>query len=157
MRYFSLLDSGPSSVIEGISFVGNSRPHWLRIPRHIYLFSFARYKAKWAPMPAHTDWHMMTSTAMLGGISFHGVDIHCHPLVRRCHPRAGRPAQPCQSSGIVVGSLLSGLLAHSSGCISHFPKERHPILRKSDIDRNKDSSDMSEVLCLQRHASMIFT
>ena len=28
---------------------------------------------------------------------FHGVDIHCHPLVRRCHTRAGRPAQPCQA------------------------------------------------------------
>ena len=104
-----LLDMAPSSVIEGISLsviLGLVIGKFLGI----FIFSFAAIKLKWAPMPAHTDWHMMASTAMLGGIGF-TVSI----FIATLSFDAAIPAQADLLShaklGIVVGSLLSGLLA----------------------------------------------
>ena len=64
-----LLDMDPASVVESVSlavilalmlgkFLG------------IFLFSWATVKLKWAPLPAHCNWHEMASVAMLGGIGF---------------------------------------------------------------------------------------
>lgn len=104
-----LLDMAPSSVIEGISLsviLGLVIGKFLGI----FIFSWAAIKLKWAPMPAHADWHMMASTAMLGGIGF-TVSI----FIATLSFDAAIPAQADLLShaklGIVVGSLLSGILA----------------------------------------------
>ncbi|MDO4319882.1 MAG: Na+/H+ antiporter NhaA [Bacteroidales bacterium] len=103
-----LLDTDPMSAIEGISLaiicglvVGKFTG--------ILLFSWLTVKLKWAPMPAHSNWHMMASTAMLGGIgftvslfiatlSFNGGSAHELDLLNHA------------KLGIVLGSLLSGIL-----------------------------------------------
>lgn len=104
-----LLDMAPSSVFEGISLsviLGLVIGKFLGI----FLFSFAAVKLKWAPMPAHSDWHMMASIAMLGGIGF-TVSI----FIATLSFNAAIPAQADLLShaklGIVVGSLLSGIIA----------------------------------------------
>lgn len=104
-----LLDMEPVSVFEGISlavilglvigkFIG------------ILLFSWITVKLGWAPMPAHSNWHMMASMAMLGGIGF-TVSI----FIATLSFDASLPAQAYLLShaklGIVVGSLLSGIIA----------------------------------------------
>lgn len=104
-----LLDMEPASVFEGISlavilglvigkFIG------------ILLFSWITVKLGWAPMPAHSNWHMMASMAMLGGIGF-TVSI----FIATLSFDASLPAQAYLLShaklGIVVGSLLSGIIA----------------------------------------------
>lgn len=103
-----LLDTDPLSAIEGISlavicglvagkFIG------------ILSFSWLAVKLGWAPMPAHSNWSMMASIAMLGGIGFtvslfiatlsfgsggpHEIDLLNHAKL-----------------GIVIGSLLSGII-----------------------------------------------
>lgn len=102
-----LLDMDPMSIFEGISlavilglvvgkFVG------------IFIFSFLTVKCRLAPMPAHSDWHMMASVAMLGGIGFtvslfiatlsFGGDITQINLLNHA------------KLGIVVGSVIAGLI-----------------------------------------------
>ncbi|MDE7443782.1 MAG: Na+/H+ antiporter NhaA, partial [Muribaculaceae bacterium] len=72
-------------------------------------FSWLTIKLKLAPMPEYTNWHMMASVAMLGGIGFtvslfianlsfagmgaHGVELLDHAKL-----------------GIVIGSVLSGVI-----------------------------------------------
>lgn len=102
-----LLDMDPASVFEGISlavilglvvgkFVG------------ILTFSWITVKLKLAPMPAHADWHIMSSIAMLGGIGF-TVSLFIATL-----SFGGDPAQIALLNhaklGIVVGSLLAGII-----------------------------------------------
>lgn len=103
-----LLDTDPLSAVEGISlaiicglvigkFVG------------IFTFSWFTIKLKLAPMPAHSNWHMMASVSMLGGIgftvslfiatlSFGGGGAHMLDLLNHA------------KLGIVLGSLLSGII-----------------------------------------------
>lgn len=103
-----LLDTNPMSAFEGISlaimcgliigkFVG------------IFTFSWITVKLKLAPMPAHSNWHMMASVAMLGGIgftvslfiatlSFGGAGEHLRDLLDHA------------KLGIVLGSLISGII-----------------------------------------------
>lgn len=103
-----LLDTEPSSIVEGISlaiicglivgkFIG------------IFTFSWLTVKLKLAPMPAHANWPIMASVAMLGGIgftvslfiatlSFDGSSQHIVDLLNHA------------KLGIVVGSLLSGII-----------------------------------------------
>lgn len=103
-----LLDTDPLSAVEGISlaiicglvigkFVG------------IFTFSWLTIKLKLAPMPAHSNWHMMASVSMLGGIgftvslfiatlSFGGGSPHMLDLLNHA------------KLGIVLGSLLSGII-----------------------------------------------
>lgn len=103
-----LLDTDPLSAVEGISlaiicglvigkFVG------------IFTFSWLTIKLKLAPMPAHSNWHMMASVSMLGGIgftvslfiatlSFGGGGAHMLDLLNHA------------KLGIVLGSLLSGII-----------------------------------------------
>lgn len=103
-----LLDTEPASAVEGISlavicglvlgkFIG------------IFTFSWLTVKLKMAPMPAHSNWSMMASIAMLGGIGFtvslfiatlsfgsggpHELDLLDHAKI-----------------GIVLGSLISGII-----------------------------------------------
>ncbi|MCH5220084.1 MAG: Na+/H+ antiporter NhaA [Muribaculaceae bacterium] len=101
-----LLNMDPASIFEGISlavilglvigkFVG------------ILSFSWLTVKLRLAPMPAHSDWHMMASVAMLGGIGFtvslfiatlsFGGDISQIDLLNHA------------KLGIVVGSVIAGL------------------------------------------------
>ena len=111
-----LLDIEPSTIVEGISlaiilglvigkFVG------------ILLFSWITVKLKWAPMPEHADWKMMASIAMLGGIGF-TVSLFIANLSFAGLGEHGDYLLNHAKIGIVVGSLLSGLIAFL--LLSHF-------------------------------------
>lgn len=104
-----LLDMSPVDVLEGISlavilglvvgkFVG------------ILSFSWLAVKLGWAPMPAHSNWHMMSSIAMLGGIGF-TVSIFIATLTFNIVDPAQAALLAHAKLGIVVGSLLSGIIA----------------------------------------------
>ncbi len=104
-----LLGMEPASTFEGISlaiicglvigkFVG------------ILSFSWLTVKLGLAPMPAHSNWKMMSAVSMLGGIgftvslfiatlSFAATDPHQLALLEHA------------KLGIVVGSVLSGIIA----------------------------------------------
>ena len=103
-----LLDTDPLSAVEGISLAVMCG---LVLGKFLGIFSFSWLTVKlgWAPMPAHSNWHMMASIAMLGGIgftvslfiatlSFGGGDAHQLALLDHA------------KLGIVLGSLLSGIL-----------------------------------------------
>lgn len=103
-----LLDTDPMSAIEGISLavicglvVGKFAG--------ILLFSWITVRLRWAPMPAHSNWHMMASIAMLGGIGF-TVSL----FIATLSFGGGTPHQlellDHAKLGIVLGSLLSGIL-----------------------------------------------
>lgn len=103
-----LLDTDPVSAIEGISLAiicGLVAGKFLGI----FIFSWLTVKLRLAPMPAGANWAMMASVAMLGGIgftvslfiatlSFGGASPHETDLLNHA------------KLGIVVGSLLSGLI-----------------------------------------------
>lgn len=101
-----LLDTDPATIVQGISiaiicglvlgkFIG------------IFLFSWLTVKLRLAPMPAKTNWAMMASIAMLGGIGF-TVSLFIATL------SFGSPEMVEMLNhaklGIVIGSLLSGVL-----------------------------------------------
>ena len=99
----------PASVFEGISLaviLGLVAGKFIGI----LLFSWLTVKLRLAPMPAHSNWSMMASIAMLGGIGF-TVSI----FIATLSFSASDPAQLSLLShaklGIVVGSLLSGIIA----------------------------------------------
>lgn len=101
-----LLDTDPATIVEGISIAiicGLVLGKFLGI----FLFSWLTVKLKLAPMPAKTNWAMMASVAMLGGIGF-TVSLFIATL------SFGSPAQIEMLNhaklGIVIGSLLSGVL-----------------------------------------------
>lgn len=104
-----LLDTDPISVFEGISitiiaslvlgkFIG------------ILLFSWITVKLKLAPMPAHSNWHMMSSVAMLGGIGF-TVSIFIATLSFNASDPAQLNLLNHAKLGIVAGSVLAGIIA----------------------------------------------
>ena len=106
-----LLDTDPISVFEGISitiiaslvlgkFIG------------ILLFSWITVKLKLAPMPAHSNWHMMSSVAMLGGIGF-TVSIFIATLSFNASDPAQLDLLNHAKLGIVAGSVLAGIIALS--------------------------------------------
>lgn len=102
-----LLDMNPATVFEGISlaiilglFVGKFAG--------IFAFSWLTVKLHLAPMPEGTNWKMMSSIAVLGGIgftvslfianlSFSGGSAHLADLLDHA------------KIGIVVGSVLAGV------------------------------------------------
>ena len=101
-----LLDTDPATIVEGISIAiicGLVLGKFLGI----FIFSWLTVKLKLAPMPAKTNWAMMASVAMLGGIGF-TVSLFIATL------SFGSPAQIDMLNhaklGIVIGSLLSGVL-----------------------------------------------
>lgn len=103
-----LLDTDPVSAFEGISLaiiLG------LVIGKFIGILSFSwlTIKLGFAPMPAHSNWKMLASVCMLGGIgftvslfiatlSFGGGDAHATALLDHA------------KLGIVLGSLVSGII-----------------------------------------------
>ena len=104
-----LLDTDPVSVFEGISitiiislilgkFIG------------ILLFSWVTVKLKLAPMPAHSNWHMMASVAMLGGIGF-TVSIFIATLTFDTSVPSQLDLLNRAKLGIVTGSVIAGLIA----------------------------------------------
>lgn len=101
-----LLDTDPASIIEGISL---SIICGLVVGKFlgILLFSWITVKLKLAPMPDHTNWAMMASISMLGGIGF-TVSLFIATL------SFGSPEQIDMLNhaklGIVIGSLLSGII-----------------------------------------------
>lgn len=102
-----LLNTELSSIVEGISlaiicglvfgkFIG------------ILLFSWLTVRFKLAPMPAGTNWHMMASVAMLGGIGF-TVSLFIATLSFGGNPEMVDMLNHAKL-GIVIGSVLSGVI-----------------------------------------------
>lgn len=104
-----LLDMEPASVFEGVSL---SVVCGLVIGKFlgILLFSFLTIKTGLAPMPAHANWSMMASISMLGGIGF-TVSIFIATLSFNAAIPAQADLLAHAKLGIVVGSLLSGIIA----------------------------------------------
>ncbi|MCM1032948.1 MAG: Na+/H+ antiporter NhaA [Odoribacter sp.] len=103
-----LLNTEPISAIEGISLAIISG---LVIGKFvgIFIFSWLTVKLRLAPMPAHSNWSMMASIAMLGGIGF-TVSLFIATL-----SFAGGSAHEIDllnhaKLGIVLGSLISGII-----------------------------------------------
>lgn len=104
-----LLDMEPASVFEGVSLAvvcGLVIGKFLGI----LLFSFLTIKTGLAPMPAHANWSMMASISMLGGIGF-TVSIFIATLSFNAAIPAQADLLAHAKLGIVVGSLLSGIIA----------------------------------------------
>lgn len=104
-----LLGMDPASAVEGISLaiiLGLVLGKFLGI----LSFSWLTVKLGLAPMPAHSNWKMMSSISMLGGIGF-TVSLFIATL-------SFNAADPVQSAllehaklGIVIGSVVSGIVA----------------------------------------------
>lgn len=102
-----LLDMDPSSVFEGVSLaiiLG------LVIGKFLGIFSFTWLAVvlRLAPKPAHSNWSMLASVSMLGGIGF-TVSLFIATL------SFGGSAEQLDilnhaKLGIVVGSLISGII-----------------------------------------------
>lgn len=101
-----LLGTDMSTVFEGISlaiicglvlgkFIG------------IFGFSWLTVKLKLAPLPAHSNWKMMGSIALLGGIGF-TVSLFIATLSYGGNPELAAILNHAKL-GIVVGSLLAGV------------------------------------------------
>lgn len=103
-----LLDMNPADIIEGISIaiiLGLVLGKFLGI----FCFSWLAVKLKLAPMPAHSNWSMMASIAMLGGIGF-TVSLFIATL-SFATPETAELLNHAKL-GIVVGSVLSGVIAY---------------------------------------------
>lgn len=105
-----LLEMNPASIFEGISlavilglvlgkFIG------------ILSFSWLTVKLGWAPMPANSNWKMMSSIALLGGIGF-TVSLFIATLTFNSSIPAEAELLDHAKLGIVVGSLISGIGAY---------------------------------------------
>ena len=103
-----LLDLNPASVVEGISlaliiglvlgkFIGILGFSWLTVKLHL------------APMPEGTNWKMMSSIAILGGIGF-TVSLFIANLSFSSMGEHGADLLNHAKLGIVVGSVLAGVL-----------------------------------------------
>ncbi len=111
-----LLDLNPASVVEGISlaiiiglvlgkFIGILGFSWLTVKLHL------------APMPEGTNWKMMSSIAILGGIGF-TVSLFIANLSFSSMGEHGADLLNHAKLGIVVGSVLAGVLGFL--CLHHF-------------------------------------
>ena len=100
-----LLDMEPASVFEGVSL---SVVCGLVIGK--FLGILLTIKTGLAPMPAHANWSMMASISMLGGIGF-TVSIFIATLSFNAAIPAQADLLAHAKLGIVVGSLLSGIIA----------------------------------------------
>ncbi len=103
-----LLGMDPASTFEGVSlaiilglFAGKFAG--------ILSFSWLTVKLRLAPMPAHADWHMMSSVAMLGGIGF-TVSLFIATLSFNAVVPEELALLEHAKLGIVTGSLLSGIV-----------------------------------------------
>lgn len=102
-----LLDMNPASVFEGVSL---SVICGLVIGKFVGILSFSwlTVKLRLAPMPAHSNWHMMSSVAMLGGIGF-TVSLFIANLSFAADP-AMAPILAHAKLGIVTGSVIAGFI-----------------------------------------------
>lgn len=118
-----LLDMEPSSIFEGVSLAVIAG---LVIGKFlgIFIFSWVAIKARLAPMPEHSNWKMLASIAMLGGIGF-TVSLFIANLSFGSMGAEGLDLLNHSKLGIVIGSLLSGIL----GFIM-----LHRTLPKSSVD-----------------------
>lgn len=103
-----LLDVDPVSVVEGISLavmvalvVGKAVG--------ILLFSWLTVKLGWAPMPEDSNWKMMASIAVLGGIGF-TVSLFIANLTFDTGLPIDEYLLGHAKLGIVCGSLIAGVL-----------------------------------------------
>lgn len=121
-----LLDLNPASVVEGISlaiiiglvlgkFIGILGFSWLTVKLHL------------APMPEGTNWKMMSSIAILGGIGF-TVSLFIANLSFSSMGEHGADLLNHAKLGIVVGSVLAGVLGFL--CLHHFL----PARKEADTD-----------------------
>lgn len=103
-----LLNLEPASAIQGISlaiilglvigkFIG------------IFLFSWLTIKLKLAPKPAHSNWSMLASISMLGGIGF-TVSLFIATLSFTSGSAHDIYLLNHAKLGIVIGSLISGII-----------------------------------------------
>lgn len=103
-----LLDMDPATIVEGVSlavicglligkFVG------------IFTFSWLTIKLRLAPMPDHSNWKMLASVAMLGGIGF-TVSLFIANLSFGGGGDEAAGLLNHAKLGIVVGSLLAGIV-----------------------------------------------
>lgn len=102
-----LLDMDPASVFEGVSLAVIAG---LVVGKFVGILSFSwiTVKLRLAPMPAHSNWHMMSSIAMLGGIGF-TVSLFIATLSFGSDPVLQGILDHAKL-GIVCGSVLAGLL-----------------------------------------------
>ncbi len=105
-----LLDMDPMSILEGVSLavicalvVGKCAG--------IFIFSWITVKLRLAPMPEHSNWKMMGSIAMLGGIGF-TVSIFIANLSFGSMGAEGASLLSHAKLGIVIGSLLAGIAGY---------------------------------------------
>lgn len=120
-----LLDLNPASIVEGVSLaiiLGLCLGKFLGI----FIFSWLTVKLKWAPIPAECNWKMMASIAVLGGIGF-TVSLFIATLSFTGTDPAMMELLNHAKLGIVVGSLISGVLGYL--LLHHFlPKHpKHPV------------------------------
>ncbi len=104
-----LLDMDPASLFEGISLAVMTA---LVIGKFLGILSFSwlAVKLHLAPMPAHSNWHMMSSIAMLGGIGF-TVSLFIATLTFNPAVAAQADLLNHAKLGIVAGSLIAGIVA----------------------------------------------
>lgn len=104
-----LLDMDPASLFEGISLAVMTA---LVIGKFLGILSFSwlAVKLHLAPMPAHSNWHMMASIAMLGGIGF-TVSLFIATLTFNPAVAAQADLLNHAKLGIVAGSLIAGIVA----------------------------------------------
>ncbi len=117
-----LLDMEPISIFEGVSLavicalvVGKCAG--------IFIFSWITVKLRLAPMPEHSNWRMMASIAMLGGIGF-TVSIFIANLSFGSMGEEGASLLSHAKLGIVIGSLLAGILGY---LLLHRTLPKHPV------------------------------
>ncbi len=103
-----LLDMDPATIVEGIGLaiiVGLVLGKFLGI----LCFSWLTVKFKLAPMPDHSNWKMLASIAVLGGIGF-TVSLFIANLSFSSGSEMDVYLLNHAKLGIVVGSLISGIL-----------------------------------------------
>jgi len=123
-----LLDIDPSTIFTGVSM---AVIFGLVIGKFagILLFSWITVKLNWAPMPEYSNWKMIASLAMLGGIGF-TVSLFIADLSFGSMGAEGAWLLDHAKLGIVIGSLTSGVLGflflHKTlPQASHLPEEAY--------------------------------
>lgn len=96
----------------------------------IFAFSWAAIKLRMAPMPSHTNWKMLASVSMLGGIGFTVSLFIANLSFGTGDPYISHILNSAKL-GILVGSLLAGVLGY---LMLHFtlPKAGDPALADPD-------------------------
>lgn len=105
-----LLDMDPTSIFEGVSLAVMCGLIIGKLSG-IFIFSWIAIKLKLAPMPDGSNWKMLASIAMLGGIGF-TVSLFIANLSFGAMGEEGNELLNHAKLGIVIGSLLSGVFGY---------------------------------------------